>query len=560
MHLAHSKAQFNEEYRGVADSGAFRQIAADEPAVHHQAVVHSWLSGRHKGLLANFAVGTIDQVLLMALRSRHLVLRHLGLAGKVVLLDEVHAADEYMSVYLDRALEWLGAYRVPVVMLSATLPGARRRAMVESYRRGLGLGEPAPAELAASRDYPLLTAASGASLTVRSTDHDARRQTLTVEPLSDDLDTVVSTLDRLLAEGGCAVVIRNTVGRAQAAFAALQEKFGDEVSLLHSRFVAPDRLDKEQRLLDRFGSPRRAVERPPRHIVVATQVVEQSLDVDFDLMVTDLAPIDLVLQRAGRLHRHARGERPSPVSAPRVLITGVDWSTEAPQMDSGSAYVYGLDALLRSAAVLGLPETATVILPTDIPRLVQEGYAAEYSVPAGWDAVAGAAAGQAAEDAHGRRRRAQGFLLDPPGSEDLVGWTEEGEFISEAKGQAKVRDGRDSIDVIVVQRRSDGNLYRWGADAEESQLPTEFPPEADVARDVSRCTVSLPPALSGPWSEMATITELEKNYFPGWQASPWLKEQLILVLDENCQCYLESFVLTYDRELGLTVAAREGAD
>ncbi len=136
--LAHGKARLNEDFQSLVRRGWSSAIAADAglDAGRLDLAAHQWLSGRKKSLLSSFAVGTIDQLLFGALKSRHLALRHLGLAGKVVIIDEAHAYDVYMSQYLDRALEWLGAYEVPTIVLSATLPAMRRRDMVVAYDRG----------------------------------------------------------------------------------------------------------------------------------------------------------------------------------------------------------------------------------------------------------------------------------------------------------------------------------------------------------------------------------------------------------------------------------------
>ena len=118
-------------------------IELDGEPQTRELAAHRWLSGRKKALLSSFVVGTIDQLLFAALKSRHLALRHLGLAGKVVIIDEAHAYDVYMSQYLDRALEWLAAYRVPTIVLSATLPGRRRKEMLQAYERGRQPAQPA---------------------------------------------------------------------------------------------------------------------------------------------------------------------------------------------------------------------------------------------------------------------------------------------------------------------------------------------------------------------------------------------------------------------------------
>ncbi|MEJ3745577.1 hypothetical protein WEI85_20085 [Actinomycetes bacterium KLBMP 9797] len=190
--------------------------------------------------------------------------------------------------------------------------------------------------------------------------------------MTDDLDALTGLLREEITPGGRALVVRNTVRRVQETAQHLREQIGNQIPILvaHSRFLAPDRAMNDPWLLDRFGPPGKATSRPERYIVVASQVVESSLDIDFELLVTDLAPIDLLLQRMRRLHRHAR-TRPNRLTRARCLITGVDWSPTPTRPVQGSGIVYSEATLLRSAAVLwphldagGRP----VELPTDIPR------------------------------------------------------------------------------------------------------------------------------------------------------------------------------------------------
>lgn len=144
--LGHGKSMLNQQYAEMAQAFVnFDRLSSssysmaehgeegDEPTCN--AVVHTWFLSAKRRLLANFGIVTIDQLLMAGLQRRHLMLAHLGLAGKVVVIDEAHAADEYMNVYLDSVLSWLAAYRVPVIVLSATLTDERRRAMMRAYAR-----------------------------------------------------------------------------------------------------------------------------------------------------------------------------------------------------------------------------------------------------------------------------------------------------------------------------------------------------------------------------------------------------------------------------------------
>ena len=154
IRLAHGMAELNEEYIRLQEQTVPIEDDWDDSETNeHRVQVHQWFRGSKQALLACFVIGTVDQLLMAALKQKHVMLRHLGLAGKVVIIDECHAYDAYMNRYLDRALEWLGWYRVPVILLSATLPARRRAELVEAYRQKR---TPAPdAPWKTSCGYPL---------------------------------------------------------------------------------------------------------------------------------------------------------------------------------------------------------------------------------------------------------------------------------------------------------------------------------------------------------------------------------------------------------------------
>ncbi|KOV34813.1 CRISPR-associated protein Cse1 [Streptomyces sp. XY431] len=574
--LAHAKAALNDEYAGMMAADRRRIVAVDtdgSQGAGHRArrknaglIAHQWLRGRKKGLLASFAVGTIDQVLFAGLKNRHLALRHLALAGKVVVIDEVHANDAYMNTYLERVLSWLGAYRVPVVMLSATLPAATRRALVQAY-----CGTATEAEGATEEPgYPLLTAVAPGHppLTRRPGADAARRTTVLLEPLDDDLAVLTDRLSTELADGGCALVVRNTVDRVLEAADRLRERFGDEaVTVAHARFVDLDRARKDTDLLARFG-PDGDRPRGP-HIVVASQVAEQSLDVDFDLLVTDLCPVDLMLQRMGRLHRHPRGEgqsaRPARLRTARCLVTGVDWAAQTlPGPVKGSMSVYGRHHLLRSAAVLWphLAKGVPLALPDDINALVQRAYGSEPLGPSAWSGVmAEAAEEQRLADA-AQTARAEVYRLDEvrrPGR-SLVGWLDAGvgDVDDHRSGQAQVRDGEESLEVMVAMRHPDGSLTtlpwldrgRGGL-----PLPIETVPVWNAAQALAASSLRLPYHFSKPWVIDKAIKQLEQLYVPAWQVKecPQLDGELVLLLDEHGRAELAGFELEYSPIDGLSV-------
>ncbi len=269
-----------------------------------EARCNSWLADNNKkALLAQIGVGTIDQALLAVLQSRHQSLRLLGLIGKVLIVDEVHASDDYMHTLLRELLSLHARTGGSAILLSATLPAAMRNELIDAFG---GLVEKAPSAQE-NLEYPLLTTVSPTNPPEYQpvATRDAVRRNLEVS-LLHDVEPTIEWVVKQAQEGRCIAWIRNTVDNAVEAWQWLSEKLGeDRVTLFHARFAMGDRLDIEQDVLSAFGPDSTARMRTGR-VVVATQVIEQSLDLDFDEMVSDLAPIDLLIQRAGRLQRHLR--------------------------------------------------------------------------------------------------------------------------------------------------------------------------------------------------------------------------------------------------------------
>ena len=266
---------------------------------------------RKKTFLAQVGVGTLDQALLSVLPVRHQALRLATLSRRVLVIDEAHAYDPYMTAALERLLGFQAALGGSAIVLSATLAGLQRRKFAATYN-----GEAAGAVAATA--FPLATRVTGSTFVETPVDasRGTRRDLATRRQPSAEAAMVA--LLEAAAQGRCGVYIRNTVKDALDAVAWFKARVGHDanVTLFHARFALCDRLARENDVLTRFG---RASEPEVRRgqILVATQVVEQSLDLDFDHMATDLCPMDLLVQRAGRLHRH--GHRP-PRGAPVLDI------------------------------------------------------------------------------------------------------------------------------------------------------------------------------------------------------------------------------------------------
>lgn len=545
IRLAHGMAELNEEYIRLQQQPVRVQDDWDDPEAEEQRVqVHQWFRGNKQALLANFVIGTVDQLLLAALAQKHVMLRHLGLAGKVVIIDECHAYDTYMNCYLDRALEWLGWYKVPVILLSATLPARRRAELVEAYQQKKAVPD---APWKTSCGYPLLTWTDGAEVKQTAIPPDAPGKTVQLTTLTEP--ELPALLRRKLAEGGCAGVIVNTVKKAQNIAQLLRESLPDkEVQLFHAQFLMPDRAARENQLMARIGKGS-APERRNDLIVVGTQVMEQSLDIDLDVLVTELCPMDLLLQRIGRLHRHRRS-RPAPLKQAccAVLDTGED------AFDAGSEAVYGQWLLWRTRKFL----PRSIRLPEEISPLVQQVYGWEREAPGGAQGEEMRCVYEQTQEK--KKARAEAYLVPQPETHRLAqlntldDWMQNEGARSDPAARAAVRDGDPSVEVLVMQCRADGSIHFLPWQEGGSAVAADSPPPPETALKIARQKLRLPAVFGKAWKVDWVIRELEadnRSRLAAWQLSPLLHGELILLLDENLTARLAGMELCYDRENGL---------
>lgn len=533
--LAHGKAQFNEEYAQLPVGGS--DIGRDEP--NEGAMINTWFEGGKRSLLADFVVGTVDQLLLMALKQKHVMLRHFGLTDKVVVVDECHAFDAYMSEYLLRALSWLGAYKTPVIIMSATIPPQKKREMIAAYLGSKGFETTHDPDCLST--YPMITSVSENGVFERGVPQAGAEKT--VEIIKIDEQDIAGYLDGLLVDGGCVGIVVNTVKKAQQLYEKLCGFYGDDiVRLIHSRFLAEDRVQNETELIEELG--KRSSRRPYRRIVVGTQVLEQSLDIDFDLLITEVCPMDMLVQRMGRLHRHVR-KRPALLQNPCCAVLNDDVK------DSGSKSIYGECILMRTRALL--PDR--IVSPCDIPGLINKAYDFDYTPDNLSDEYPLALEKQREETAQ-RQRRADTFRMNKPSLKEgktITGWLNTDFPYSEQRSEAAVRDGDESIEVLLLQKRN-GRLcfLPWrGTDNELDQTVLSY----DQAGRVARQCIKLPPIMCKKYAIDSTISELEglgAEIPETWRKSPWLSGQLFLILDENLSCKLNGYELVYDRFIGLT--------
>ncbi len=312
--LAHGARKLHQGFRDLV-LGARDHVAEGygDKTSTAQALCKYWLADHpKKALLADVGVGTVDQAVLGVLPSAHQGMRLLGLLGKVLIVDEVHAYDAYLFNLLKALITFHLSSGGCVILLSATLPFAQRKALLDTYEESTAITLDAPSRTGL-RDYPLLTytGADGLVERVLGTRASVRRQ-VAVERVGDQ-ERIETLLKTEAEQGHCVCWIRNTVGDARESYRRLKAAHPDwPLTLFHARFALKDRLDIEEAVLQRFGNCSVADDRKGQ-ILIATPVVEQSLDLDFDVMISDLAPIDLIIQRAGRLCRHRRDLFGNPI-------------------------------------------------------------------------------------------------------------------------------------------------------------------------------------------------------------------------------------------------------
>jgi len=320
------------------------KLVTDESDQKGDAIVRDWFASRKRALLAPFGVGTVDQALLGVVAARHFFVRRFALAGKIVIIDEVHSYDVYTGTLVDtlcRELEKLGC---TVILLSATLTMDRCAKL---------FGNPISNN---SDTYPLLTGRKrkDAEIAICPVPQSTceKDPSLDVSVQFRNWRKAAEEAVEVAGAGGCVLWICDTVAAAQAGFTSLQEFTKDgsfDIGLLHSRFPFYRRENLENLWMERLGKGER---RGGGCILVSTQVVEQSVDLDSDLMISELAPTDMLLQRLGRLWRHKRSNR--PIQSPRLILLEEDRDLES--MLSASAAeikeVFGTKALVYAPYIL----------------------------------------------------------------------------------------------------------------------------------------------------------------------------------------------------------------
>jgi CRISPR-associated endonuclease/helicase Cas3 len=547
----------------VHSQALLRKIPEQKASLEEQegdvAAAQSWFLPRKQSLLAPYGVGTVDQALMSILQTKHFFVRLLGLSHKVVIFDEVHAYDAYMSELFERLLQWLRAINTSVIILSATLPDKTRQKLIRAYT---GTTTALPA-----KEYPQITFApsNGPTEAIKLTPPPTKE--LSFGWLSRDVNVIIKTLDEALHNGGCAAVICNTISYAQEIFEAIQDLPDehklcdtDNLILFHARFPLAWREGIEEKVLRKLGpGPEKKKpnpDRPNKVIVVATQVIEQSLDLDFDVMISDHAPVDLLLQRAGRLHRHAVND---PRSHPyRLWVTVPAIGDEVPHFERRK-YVYDEYVLLRSWLALQEQSPNIIHMPDDMPDLIEYVYSDRpLSVSAEMTTALEKTKQAMDKEDFDERAEACKRRVREPQDERLL-WRDNLELEEDDPRvrktfRALTRSGDPGLSVICLHRIA-GQLHLEPEAGSLIYDPNEKP-DSDLVRELARRSVNIRRRETEDYLLEKPSDDETKTILRQWKYIAVLRYHRVVIF-ENGLCPLEGtgLILKLDKksQLGLQI-------
>ena len=369
--LAHGKSDVNHDFDRLRETGRHPSVQGEMEAA---AQCTAWLAqSRKRAFLGQIGVCTVDQALLSVLPVRHKFVRGFGIHRSVLIVDEVHAYDGYMTGLLEEILARQTRTGGSAILLSATLPANQRKRLAEAW---------GARQIEQSHDYPLLTHIQGQILDTPqlAKEHHPKPRTIAVERLAtaraEPDDAILKRVIEAAQQGARVVLILNLVDVAQQTAKRLRDgqlnRTGITVDLFHARYRFEDRRLKEIAVLGHYGKG--AMRNAGGRILVATQVVEQSLDLDFDWMVTQICPVDLLFQRLGRLQRHDR-VRPPGFESPRCLVL-----TPTSGKDGVFECIYGSPRLLWRTEQLLKLSGGVIQFPAAYREWIEAVYGEEWPV------------------------------------------------------------------------------------------------------------------------------------------------------------------------------------
>lgn len=472
--LAHGQARLHRGFRasvlgGSGTAAAKNGLESSDTEVPSGAACAAFLaSDRRTSLLADIGAGTIDQAVLGVLPSRFNTLRLFALSEKVLVVDEAHAYDAYVTKELETLLKFHAALGGSAIVLSATLSTGQRAKLVGAWVDGAS-DNVEDVERPSSAAYPLATVVSGVTGTVEETPIDAATRShrkVAVRFLHAE-EAVIDEILQGVRTGATIAWVRNSVGDCMRAAQLLRERGLDPI-VFHARFAQCDRQAREREILDLFGKNRSGSD--SRRVVVATQVIEQSLDISFDMMCSDVAPVDLLIQRAGRLQRHPELNWRIPIGLTLELVVLAPPMELDPPEDwlkallPATAYVYNNTGVIWRT-VRALTKAKCIETPgkigddTSVRRLVEDVYGDDY-VPPNLEAATIKSEGKASA---ARATATYGTLVLGDGYNAYAkGWVDD--------IRVPTRLGKEQTVIRLALVTPDGSLMPWAGSASEEDL------------------------------------------------------------------------------------------
>ena len=475
---------------------------------------NNWFDIRKIHLFDPCIVGTIDEILSLSIKQRHVFLKHLAISGKVVVFDEVHAYDAYVSEHINKTLRWLGAYNVPVIILSATLPTNKRDELLKNYLLGKGLKSKdiINEESQDKYKYPLLTYTNGNTISYFSDFKTDNFTNINFRKLNEE-NIVKKAIEECMNKQNIGIIV-NSVNKAQKLYQALSEEIGqDDILLIHSKFRTKDRDRKENELLKLIG---KNGQRAEKFIYIGTQVLEQSLDIDFDILFTELAPIDLLIQRAGRVKRHQE------VKEKDVCVFGV---SEEYNFDKATSFIYGDYLLAKTQSIL----PGKIDSYNQISMLINQVY---NDNDLETDEKINLFKTQDKKKMEENRKDARTFQINNPSYKE--GKTIEG-WLNNRASNTNVRNIEDSTEIAILDNKYIGR---------------DFVDENDI-KEILSSTVSLPEDNFTD-TDLDCLCEEMRETFPFWEKNSMFNGLYGVVLSGDKQFRIGNKIFCYDDKVGLT--------
>ncbi|MGV7959952.1 CRISPR-associated helicase Cas3' [Photorhabdus tasmaniensis] len=521
--LAHGAREINDQFREAILALGHSDRNYGETDITTSAQCNQWLADpRKKALLTPIGIGAIDQALLAVLPRRYQALRLFGLNRKVLIVDEVYAADEFMFNLLENLLALHLYQGGSAILLTATLTLKQRQRLTDIWLNAGGLSS----QLLQKTDFPLATKISLNAISPIIEQPLSSRKDVSREVKVDFLNSFVCCVEKVLSaivQGQCVVWIRNTVDDAIEAYQTLRSLLTEpeRCLLFHSRFVLQHRKEIENHVMTIFGKNSHSEIRRGKALI-ATQVFQQSLDADADVMISDICPIDDLIQRAGRLQRHTRDSdgvyqhgikdsRPAPI----LFILAPEWK-EQPESDWLSHNFRSTQYVYRSPARLWLSmrvlrTLGAIRMPAETRELIDAVY------------------GHAYEQAPEKLKRQENVLIGEERSQEakaksywlqwqLYGYCDRSAdnwYEDDADIHTRYSD-IETVEVLLLKKTDSGQLVPWVNSAEFSvSLSTVTLSKNKYADKLAPIPRKLIPALNA----------LQQRYHQIRYLQPWLPEQ-----------------------------------